>query len=67
MTRDGLTNTDFHTRCDNKGATISLFKTSTGRRCGGYTTESWRGNVGFIADSKAFLISFDNQKIYEVK
>ena len=41
MTRDGPNYVDFHSRCDNKGPTLSLFKTDTGRRCGGYTNESW--------------------------
>ena len=41
MSRDGAMAKDFHSRCDFKGPTVSLFKTSTGRRCGGYTKERW--------------------------
>ena len=45
-------NIDFHTRCDNRGATITLFKTDEGRICGGYTSRSWESPVkekGFFA------------------
>ena len=41
MTRDGAMAIDFHSRCDNKGATFSLFKSDSGRRFGGYASSSW--------------------------
>ena len=68
MTRDGETGKDFHYRCDNKGPTVSLFKTSTGRRFGGYTKEKWgEGSGKFKADSSAFLMSFDYQQRFNVQ
>ena len=39
--REGWNYIDFHSRCDNKGATLTLFKTDDGKICGGYTKESW--------------------------
>ena len=60
MSRDGAMGRDFHSRCDNKGPTVSVFKTSKGRRCGGYTSVSWKIVSGYLkADSSAFLMSFD--------
>ena len=38
---DGWTSDDFHSRCDNKGPTISLFKVSNGDCIGGYTSTPW--------------------------
>ena len=35
--RDGWKNKDFHDRCDNKGATVTVIKSSKGRISGGYT------------------------------
>ena len=68
MTRDGATAKDFHSRCDNKGSTVALFKTSTGRRFGGFTKEKWEEGSGKDkADSSAFLMSFDNQQRFNVQ
>jgi TLD len=36
--RDGFNLIDFHSRCDNKGPTISLFKMKSGDVIGGFTT-----------------------------
>jgi hypothetical protein len=38
----GWNYTDFHSRCDNKGPTLTLFRVKeTDLRCGGYTTAPW--------------------------
>lgn len=70
MTRDGATLNDFHSRCDNQGPTVTLFKTSSGRSCGGYVSESWDsppGGCGYWKeDYSAFLISFDAQQRFDV-
>ena len=60
MSRDGLKYVDFHSRCDNKGPTLSLFKTDTGRRCGGYTNVSWDTSGGWKHDSGSWLMSLDS-------
>ena len=55
---------DFHKYCDEKGPTIILCESITGKRFGGYTSVSWDlKNVGY-ADNYAFLFSLDNKKIY---
>ena len=56
MTRDGFMEMDFHKLCDNKGPTVTILKTSTGKRFGGYTSVSWESlDIGkYKADSSAF-------------
>ena len=57
----------FHERCDNKGPTILVLKTETGRRIGGYTKLSWWRpddcvkKYYFVQDRAAFLIAFDSK------
>ena len=60
------TRDDFHRKCDNKGATVTLIETTKGRRFGGYTSLSWSSNEGWKDDKEAFLFSLDNDKKYDV-
>ena len=53
---NGGTGPTFHSLCDNKGPTISVIKTSSGRLFGGYTTQTWAGS-GYSPDPDAFLFS----------
>ena len=64
---------DFHSRCDNKGPTISLFKIKNGDCIGGYTAASWGRNYGnssqlaygsniFAYDSSAMLFNLSRQR-----
>jgi nitrite reductase/ring-hydroxylating ferredoxin subunit len=48
---------DFHSRCDNKGPTISLFKIKDGDCVGGYTTASWSFKNKWLGDSEAMLFN----------
>ena len=57
---------DFHRKCDNKGATVTLIETTKGRRFGGYTSLNWSSNEGWKDDKEAFLFSLDNDKKYNV-
>ena len=59
------TNDDFHRKCDNKGATVTIIETTKGRRFGGYTSLSWSSNEGWKNDKEAFLFSLDNDKKYD--
>ena len=68
LTRDGDTPQAFHSRCDNKGITITFIKNySNGYRFGGYTTVPWTGNNDYQPDSKAFLFSLNNKKKFPIK
>ena len=61
---------DFHDLCDNKGATITLFKSSKGKIFGGFTSLSWEskgwfGNFG-EKDNSAFLFSVSDKNTFHV-
>lgn len=62
----GFAASEFHSRCDDKGATITIFKTTKGLVFGGYTLESWSQTGGMKRDPQAFLFSVDLQAIYPV-
>ena len=47
----GWTYKDFHSRCDSKGRTVSLFQIDQGDCIGGYTSQHWSG-YGYKAPGK---------------
>jgi hypothetical protein len=59
---DGDSVSEFHSKCDNKGPTLTLIKTVNNRRFGGYTCMSWDESDTWKADSNAFLFSLDKRK-----
>jgi len=57
---------DFHSRCDSKGRTVSLFQIKDGDCIGGYTSQCWDNN-GFKADSSAFLFNLTRSRHFPSK
>lgn len=55
---------DFHNHCDEKGPTIILCESTSGKRFGGYTSISWDLKNTLYSDSHSFLFSLDNNKKY---
>ena len=55
----------FHDKCDHANNTIVLVETKDGKRFGGYTTKSWKGNCIEKPDTDAFIFSFDKMKTYD--
>ena len=55
---------DFHSRCDGHKNTLVLVETKEKLRFGGFTTETWEGNVIDKKDENAFCFSLDKMKIY---
>jgi len=53
--RDGFGVSDFHTKCDNKGATVTVIKDIGGYLFGGFTDMPWMSEDGWISTNKAFL------------
>ena len=54
----GWTTYRFHSRCDNKGPTLTLIKTVEGRIFGGYTSVSWTSSYGESkSDPDAFVFT----------
>ena len=64
---DGWNSTDFHSKCDLKGPTITFFKVKdTNLRCGGFTSLNWNvARNGGANDSTAFLFSLDQKEYYQ--
>jgi hypothetical protein len=50
----------FHAKCDNRGATFFVAKTSGGVVFGGYTAVAWTGECTTRSDPAAFLFSVTN-------
>ncbi|KAJ5078150.1 pep-cterm sorting domain-containing protein [Anaeramoeba ignava] len=59
--QDGFSGEDFHNKCDNKGRTLIIIKTSNDSIFGAYTKVGFiSGNERFIEDPNAFIFSFKN-------
>jgi hypothetical protein len=55
--RDGWRATDFHSKCDNKGATVTVIKSTGGYVYGGYIDLAWASNGQYRSSSNAFLFA----------
>jgi hypothetical protein len=55
--RDGWRATDFHSKCDNKGATVTVIKSTGGYVFGGYADVAWASCGGYLSSSNAFIFA----------
>ncbi|KAL7542399.1 hypothetical protein ACHAWF_007171, partial [Thalassiosira exigua] len=54
--RDGLSGANFHSKCDDRGCTLTVVETTDGFVLGGYSNAPWTsGNSGWKVADKAFL------------
>ena len=60
--RDGFQAQDFHSRCDGKGATITVIKCSGGFVFGGYADVSWDSHGEYTHSPQAFLFSLHSPR-----
>lgn len=58
---------DFHSRVDGKGPTVSLILSSKNKLSCGYTTVSWQSQGYYNYDDTAWLMSLDTFTKYPVK
>jgi hypothetical protein len=62
---------DFHSRCDSKGRTVSLFQIKDGDCIGGYTSQCWESPESVYgklkADSSAFLFNLTRSRHFPSK
>ena len=65
LSRDGDTISKFHELCDNKGPTLTLFKTTDGNKGGIYTPLSWDSTSGSKNDLETFLFNLNICKKYK--
>ena len=65
--RDGESFETFHSKCDNKGPTLILFKLSTPVKIiiGGYTPLNWDNHSGWKNDNYTFLFNLTDKKIFK--
>ena len=54
----------YHSLCDNKGATLTIFNTNNNLTLGGYLSISFNENSGWIHDENAFLFSLNPEEKY---
>ena len=55
----------FHAKCDDAKSSIVLVETDKGKRFGGYTSLSWKGDCIEKSDEKAFVFSLDKMETYD--
>ena len=56
---------EFHSRCDDRGPTISLFKIKDGDCIGGYTNAQWKSCSGkYVSDKFAMLFNLSFQRYF---
>jgi hypothetical protein len=64
---NGWTREDFHSRCDYKQRTVSLFLIADGDCIGGYTSQHWDGSDKLKADNTAFLFNLTHSRHFPSK
>ncbi|XP_055996052.1 interferon-induced protein 44-like [Ostrea edulis] len=56
ISRDGCSAPIFHSKCDNKGMTVTVLYNNNDTVYGGFTAQNWtNANNGYVLDPKAFL------------
>lgn len=63
-TRDGDSSSSFHNKCDGRSPTLTLVKTTSGYRCGGFTITPWDQSGNYKKDNDAFVFSLDLRTKY---
>ena len=63
--RDGMYSKNFHEKCDDKGATITLFRNDKGNIFGGYLPISWKNTGGYQNENRCFIFTLTN--IYNIQ
>ena len=65
-TEHGDSSTQFHEKCDNIKNTLVLIHTSSNKRFGGFTTQTWDGEDINKKDDNCFIFSIDKMRIYDI-
>ena len=63
-TRDGMTGTVYHNKCNNQSPTILLYKNENGYINGGYTSFPWSSDDSYHSAPDSFLFTLTN--IYNI-
>lgn len=65
--RDGFKTNTFHQLCDNRGATLVLVETHTGKIFGGYAGKSWSSEDVYEQSSRSFLFNLPEQVYHPLR
>ncbi|XP_034306965.2 interferon-induced protein 44 [Magallana gigas] len=65
ISRDGCSPTSFHQQCDDKGATVTVLYNTNNTIFGGYLSQSWDSDSGYIDDSEAFLFRLQHNRSFD--
>lgn len=57
--KDGWSASDFHSKCNNKGALVFFMRTTDDAVIGAYTTVSWNSSGTLMRDDNAFLFEIN--------
>ena len=60
------TSTEFHSRCDHRGPSISVIRLANGATFGGYTGISWNPRNTYIGYDRAFLFNLDSDERFPI-
>jgi hypothetical protein len=58
--RDGFDGNAFHSRCNNKGPTMTIIRSNNNYLFGGYTAIPWSSDGTYKSDTTAFLFTLTN-------
>ncbi|CAF1017187.1 unnamed protein product [Didymodactylos carnosus] len=58
--RHGFGAEDFHGRCNDQGATVTVIRSKNGYLFGGYTRVPWKSDGGWKEDASSFLFTLSN-------
>ena len=64
--KDGDDNKIFHSKCDGIDNTLIIGESTNGRTFGGFTTQKWRNQGGWVNDDFSFLFQINDLKNYYV-
>ena len=56
-TRDGLSGPAFHSKCNDKGCTLTIIETTDRKVIGGYSNAPWSSSGNWTAANKSFLFA----------
>jgi hypothetical protein len=62
-TQDGQTDEAFHSKCDEKGCTLTVIETTCGKIIGGYSNTAWSSTGVYKVANKAFLFALSGDGI----
>ena len=60
---DGKSVDNFHSKCDNKGPTLSIIETTEGHIVGGYSCAPWKSSGGYCRSDGAFLFHLSGSQL----